>query len=519
MKYMDRRQFLGLSAFTIAFSGCGGGSSNRASPSTTVIPVPPVISSVADTEWQQLSKDLIGKLTLPNEGSVYDNARLVFNTRFDHVYPEAIVHCASEADIVTALAFVQKNNLHITSRCGGHGYTGNSTSAGIVLDLTQMSEITINNFTGNNSTVSIGAGARLVDVYDQLTNQGLSIPIGSCLSVGISGLTLGGGIGVVDRAYGLTCDNLLSAQVITADGTKITCSETQSPDLFWALRGGGGGNFGVVSEFTFKTHPTTDITVFESYYAFDDFEAIMAQWQTLSQYWPNEMWAQVIPNWINGVPTVYIRAFCLNSLTDATLYWEEFINRIDASPNSTNVTTDTYRNVMLGNCENTIAACHISSQFPEGTMPRSAFAASSDFFPDFVPSIGIQTLKAFIEESRTNNNYGMIIINTMGGAIDDITQDESAFVHRNALFSAEYYTYLSTSSTNEEIDATQRWLNSFRETMAPWTSGGAYVNYLDPFINNWQQAYYGDNYPKLAEIKQKYDPNWLFTMPQGIEPI
>jgi len=511
---MDRRRFLGLSAFSIAFSGCGGGSSNNNSVSTLVPePIIPVTSSIAESEWLQLSENLTGKLTLPKEGNVYEKARLVFNTRFDHIYPEAIVHCADEADIITALTFVQSNNLHVTSRCGGHGYTGNSTTTGVVLDLTSLNTITI-----AEDTVTVGGGARLVDIYDQLTAQGVAIPIGSCLSVGISGLTLGGGIGVVDRAYGLTCDNLLSVDVITADGTKVTCSATQEPELFWALRGGGGGNFGIVSNFTFKTHATKDITVFEAYYSFNDFETVMAQWQTLSQTWPNEMWAQVIPNWINGATRVYIRAFCLNTVTEATQHWQLFIDSISATPNSNSVSTNTYRNVMLGTCENSIAACHLSSQFPEGTMPRSAFAASSDFFHQTIPPIGIQTLKTFIEESKADGNLGMIILNTMGGAIDELSQSDTAFIHRNALFSAEYYTYLSTNASNETIDETQKWQNSFRGVMAPWSSGGAYVNYLDAYIEDWQQAYYGDNYTKLAEVKRQYDPSGIFTMPQGIEP-
>ncbi|NQZ21617.1 MAG: FAD-binding oxidoreductase [Colwellia sp.] len=506
---MDRRRFLEISAFSIFFSGCGGHSASNLAPA----PIPPVSSNVAASEWQQLTADLTGKLTLPNQGSVYQKARLVFSTRFDHIYPEAIVHCANEVDIITALSFVQRNNLHVTSRCGGHGYTGNSTTTGLVLDLTLLNTITI-----SNGTVTIGGGARLVDVYDQLTARGVAIPLGSCLSVGISGLTLGGGIGVVDRAYGLTCDNLLSAEVITADGTKVTCSATQEPDLYWALRGGGGGNFAIVSNFTFKTHATKDITVFEASYAFADFEAVMAQWQTLSQAWPNEMWAQVIPNWMNSTATVSIRAFCLNTVAQARPYWQLFINSINAVANSTSVSTNTYRNVMLGTCENTIAACHLSSQFPQGTMPRSAFAASSDFFHQTVPPLGIQTLKTFIEESIANSNLGMIIFNTMGGAIDELSQSDTAFIHRNALFSAEYYTYLPTNSSNDTIDQSQKWQNSFRDVMAPWSSGGAYVNYLDAYIEDWQQAYYGDNYTKLAQVKRKYDQDRIFTMLQGVEP-
>ncbi|MEW6992470.1 FAD-binding protein [Colwelliaceae bacterium 6441] len=507
---MDRRRFLTLSAITLTVAGCGGGSDSSPAP---VITTPPVNSTISDALWQQLSGDLNGNLILPNAGNIYENARVVFNTRFDHIYPQAIVHCANEADIKTALSFVQEHKLHVTSRCGSHGYAGYSTTTGLVIDVTPMSEITI-----DDGTVTIGSGARLVDVYDQLSEQGVAIPLGSCLSVGISGLTQGGGIGVVDRAYGLTCDSLLSAKVILADGTEVICSEAVEPDLFWAIRGGGGGNFGVVSSFTFKTHPTKDITVFSASYALDDFADVMTHWQTISESWPNEMWGQVIPDWTNlANPTILIRAFCVNSVEQAQPYWDDFIDNINATPFYNKSATNSYRNTMLGNCENTVPACHISNQFPEGTMRRSAFAASSDYFDDVIPLSGLEELSDYIQSSINESNRGMIIINTMGGVIKDFAPNETAFVHRNAIISAEYYTYLSTNDATA-IDNAQTWLNSFRNIMKPWSSGGAYVNYIDPLITNWQEAYYGENYARLQEIKKHYDPNKVFSMPQGIEP-
>jgi FAD/FMN-containing dehydrogenase len=510
---MDRRRFLSLSAASLAITACGGGSTETSPPLPT-IPTPPVSSNIADSDWQQLADKLTGDLIRPTNGKDYENSRLVFNTRFDHIYPQAIVLCQNDSDVISALAFVKEHNMQVTPRCGGHGYAGYSTTEGLVIDVTPINTITL-----DNDKVTIGAGARLVDVYDQLTTQGVCIPLGSCLSVGISGLTLGGGIGVVDRAYGLTCDNLLSAEIITAQGDKLQCNHTDNSDLFWALRGGGGGNFGVVTSFTFKTHATRDISVFEAYYSFDDFDEVMAQWQTLTQYWPNEMWGQITPNWINSnSPSLYIRAFCLNTQAEATPYWEDFINSINAVAQSNKVSTDSYRNIMLGTCSETIAACHISSQFPEGKMSRSAFASSSDYFDEIVPPIGIATLKSFIKDSISNKNRGMIIINTMAGAINSIEPSDTAFVHRKAIFSTEYYTYLPINSSDESIDKAQAWENSFREIMKPWSSGGAYVNYIDPLIEDWQYAYYGDNYARLRDIKLKYDPNKLFNMPQGIEP-
>jgi len=507
---MDRRQFLNLSAVSLLVTACADDSKSKSSPLTNS--TPPVTSNISNSQWQSLANNLSGDLILPND-SAYQNARLVFNTRFDHVYPQAIVRCASEQDIIDTINFIKEHDLTVTPRCGGHGYAGYSTTEGLVIDVTPLDSIIV-----KNSTVTIGAGARLVDVYDQLTNLGVCIPIGSCLSVGVSGLTLGGGVGVVDRAYGLTCDNLLSADVVTASGEMLTCSENEHQDLFWAIKGGGGGNFGVVSSFTFKTHPTTNISVFEATYHFDNFVEVMMLWQTLSQNWPNDMWCQVIPDWTSGTPSIYIRAFCLNSVNEAKFYWDDFHTSISVEPTQNKHTTDSYRNIMMGNCSDTVAACHLSTQFENGRMQRSAFAASSDFFNQLLPEQAYETLKIFIENSVNNNDFGMIIINTMGGAIDDFSPTDTAFWHRNTLFSAEYYAPLRNSVTNVEIDQTQAWQNSFREVMAPWSTGGAYVNYIDPLIENWQHAYYGDNYLQLQQVKLTYDPDRVFNMPQGVEP-
>lgn len=513
---MNRRQFMGFSAASFFLTACGGSeSSSQSTPPLQTKPpaVPPVESMLSTEQWQALENNLTGRLILPTNTEHYSNARVVFNVRYDHIYPQAIVHCATEQDVMTALAFVKEHNMHVTSRSGSHGYTGNSTSEGLVIDVTPLNTITL-----NDGTARIGAGARLTDIYDQLTAQGVAVPLGSCLSVGIAGLVQGGGFGVVGRAYGLTSDNLLSAEIVTAQGEIITCDKTNHAELFWALQGGGGGNFGVATAFTFKTHPTSDITVFEANFAFDDFEEVMANWQTLAQTWPDEMWGQCLPDWTSTIARVNVRAFCLNTQEVASVYWQDFLNRTNAIPTSSHVNTNSYRDVMLGNCSTSITSCHIATQFSGGRMPRGAFAASSDFFEKPIPPAGTAALKAFIEQSISSGNRGMIILNLMGGQIANIEATDSAFNHRNAQVSAEYYTALSPSASNDRIDSTQQWQNSFRQLMSPWSTGGAYVNYLDPLISNWQHAYYGDNYLKLQQVKQHYDPQWLFKLPQGIVP-
>ncbi|RYZ25633.1 MAG: FAD-binding oxidoreductase, partial [Sphingobacteriales bacterium] len=374
--------------------------------------------------------------------------------------PQAVARCANEADVIAVLAHAQKYNVPITPRCGGHGYAGYSTTTGIVIDVSPMNTITV-----GTGTATIGAGAKLIDVYDQLTAQGVAIPTGSCSSVGIAGITLGGGIGIVDRAYGLTCDNLISADVITADGKKITCNESNEPDLFWALRGGGGGNFGVVTSFTFKTHATSDITTLQASFPLDDLENVMSVWQAWPETLPDNIWGQAIVSWIGGgSPTVGIRVFCIGSQADAEPYWTKFLADVQSIPLGTSITTATYRSTMMGNCAGANMALCRSGQ-------RNAFAASSDFFDVPVPETGWSKLKNFINESIVAGNFGMIILDLMGGVIDNFQPTDTAFIHRKAIFSAEYYTFFNGSAPNATVDAAQVWENSFRTVMKPWSTG------------------------------------------------
>ncbi len=507
---MDRRQFLVVSLASAALTACGGGSSGggRASSSSSSS------SSVAD-HWSALDDQLTGSVIRPG-AERYASIAPAYNSRYDAITPEAVIRCASVQDVQKVLAFAQSNKLALAPRSGGHGYAGYSTTEGIVLDLHELSAITV-----GEGTATIGAGAKLVDVYDQLTAKGVAIPLGSCLSVGIGGLTQGGGIGIVDRAYGLTCDNLLAAEVVLADGQIIICDANNHADLFWALRGGGGGNFGVVTQFTFKIHTTSDITTLEAYFDFDNFVAVMTAFQAWPDTLPKHIWAQVVPGWssASAAPSLYVRAFCIGSDTEMSSHWQQFVERAGVSPLSMTQSTNSYRNTMLGNCASNTASCHIAGYDPAGRAQRNAFAASSDFFHEPINAAGLLVLKQAIADSKAAGNYGMMIMDLMRGAIDELAADETAFIHRGALFSVEYYTYFPQGTANATVDKAQAWVNSFRQTMKPWSSGGAYVNYIDPLISDWTHAYYGTNYPRLQQVKAAYDPQGFFNIPQGVKAV
>src|SRR5215469_2673345 len=248
----------------------GSVSSLTPRPTGTTHPLPP-----AEADWSALDVSLEGSLIRPTMPS-YMTARQLFNPRFDDVQPMAIAYCASPLDVQHSLAFARRFDLPLACRAGGHSYGGYSTTSGLVVDVTRMKDVSVDVAAG---TATVGAGARLIDVYAALATHGLIVPAGSCPTVGIAGLTQGGGLGVLGRKFGLTCDNLLSAQVVVADGRLLTCDAGQESDLFWALRGGGGGNFGVVTSLTFQAHPVTTLSLFTLQWPWSSAATVVDAWQ------------------------------------------------------------------------------------------------------------------------------------------------------------------------------------------------------------------------------------------------
>jgi FAD/FMN-containing dehydrogenase len=466
--------------------------------------VPPGPPTEAD--WQALGKSVTGGLIRPGN-ALYNQARVVFNTRFDGVRPQAVVRCASASDVVAVLEFVQRFALPVTARSGGHNFAGYSTGTGVVVDVGPMNAIQI-----GNGTVTIGAGAKLADVYDQLIARNVGIPLGTCLSVGIAGLTLGGGIGVIDRMYGLTCDSLVSAQIVTADRRVLTCDATNEPELFWALQGGGGGNFGVVTSFTFKTHATQSLTNFSATYRFADAAAVLTAWQTWQHAVPDSIWSYLIFTFFDaGGVNVTLSGVSVGTVADFMPHWNQFLSAAQAPAATSNVNVQSYRDTMMDFCAGrTVSQCHLVGQTPDGQIPRENFASTSDFFDSALPAEGIRAFLQAIRNAQTSGIKGQILLDAMGGALGRVAPDATAFPHRRALFSAEYF-----------MDATgvasPAWPSSMRATMKPWSSGRAYVNYMDPLITD-AAAYHGDNYARLKQVKAKYDPTQVFRLPQGIPP-
>ena len=191
--------------------------------------------------WASLRGRIDGDVALPGS-SVYQASPPAFNARFRDVRPSAIVSCASPHDVAEAILFARRHGLELATRAGGHSFAAHSSTQGLLVDVSPMRSVTV-----AGGVATVGAGARLGEVYEALQDHDLTIPGGTCPSVGVAGLTLGGGLGILGRKYGVTSDHLIGAEVVLADGRILQCDDHHEPDLFWALRGAGAGNFGVVT--------------------------------------------------------------------------------------------------------------------------------------------------------------------------------------------------------------------------------------------------------------------------------
>jgi hypothetical protein len=357
-----------------------------------------------------------------------------------------------------------------------------------VLDMSGLDGISV----AEDGVATIGAGARLGPVYAALHTHGRTLPAGCGPTVGIAGLTLGGGIGLLGRRYGLTCDRLVGAQVVLPDGRLVECDHDHEPDLFWGLRGAGGGQFGVVTSLRFDTVPEPMTTRIEAHWSDIALEQLVSAWQTWAPDAPDELTAGLTLVSVPGAP-VQATLSGAATLDEGSIrkLLREFVHRAGVAP-----TIDLRTGLPYYRLKDTFA--------DPRDAPGGALRIRSEFFSRAMAQRTLASLLTQLGGPRTTGRR-QITFTAMGGAYNRVGEDATAFAHRGERFLLEHI-----------AEAGDPWVDSSWATAHADGSGRVYPNFPDPALDDWAVAYHAGNHPRLAAVKNAYDPYRFFDFPQAI---
>ncbi|MBV8713978.1 MAG: FAD-binding oxidoreductase [Chloroflexi bacterium] len=458
---------------------------------------------VSDADTEKLRSSLRGRVIAQGDAD-YDEARSLYNAMIDKK-PALIARCADVADVMAAVSFARERDLLLAIRGGGHNGPGlGSCDNGLVIDLSAMRSIRVDPAA---RTVRVDGGCTSGDVDHATHAFGLAVPFGIVSTTGVGGLTLGGGTGYLTRKYGLTIDNLLEADVVLADGSVVTTSATEHPDLFWALRG-GGGNFGVVTSFLFRAHPVDMVYAGPIFWEATHAAAVMRAYRDFLPTAPEELGIFV------GLKTVPpVDPFPRD-------YWGRRACAIIGSYNGAAEQGAPLMSQLL-------------EQVPPpifnwmGQMAFPAMQALFDpFFPkglqwywkgDFVKSLPDEAIETHIANAaQAPSDFSLMHLYPIDGAVHRVSADATAWNTRDAKFSM---VIAGIDPDPTRAEALKTWGRAYWRAVHPFNLEGAYVNFMmDDEVQGRLQATYGANYGRLASIKEKYDPDNLFRVNQNIKP-
>lgn len=449
-----------------------------------------------------------GTLILPGDAE-YDDARHVWNGMIDR-YPAVIARCADAADVATAIDFARRYDLPLAVRGGGHNVAGFATcDDGLVIDLSTLRDIEVDS---EARTVRTGAGCRWGDVDAATQRYGLAAPGGVVSDTGIAGLTLGGGFGYLSRKYGLSVDNVLAVKIVTADGVLRTASETENPDLFWALRG-GGGNFGVVTEFTYRLHPIGPDVYFsmvlhdgrgarmkKAFRTFRDFaESAPDEISLLAGAGIVPPGAEHFPEAIHGMPFLMTLGMYAGDPEAGRRTLEPLENFSEPLANLSEILPYAQAQKAL------------DEDYPARTMRYYWKSAR-------LPHLTDEVIDVVVEHARRQPSpYSTIDVWHVGGAVTRVPEDRMAYSGRTPgyLFNPEANWLDATAD-----EANVRWVNEALDAVRPHADGGRYLNFpgMHEEGERVMRATFGEKYARLVEIKKKYDPENVFRLNQNILP-
>lgn len=445
----------------------------------------------------------LGGVTLTIEDSDYEEVREIWNAMIDS-RPALIARCHDADDIVRSVDFARDNDLLVSVRGAGHNIAGNSLAdGGFLIDLSLMTTVEVDE---EARTARVGPGATLGDVDAATQAFGLATPTGINSTTGIAGLTLGGGFGWLSRSYGLTIDNLLSADIVTAAGELVTVTESNHPDLFWGIRG-GGGNFGIVASFEYRLHQVgpellSGLIVHDA----GDARAALEFYRAFAADAPDELTTWVVMRKAPPLPFL-----------DETVHGTDVV-----------VFALLYNGDMAAGEEAIAPLRAFGSPVGEHVGPNPYVGWQQAFDPLLTPGarnywkshnlgeLSDETIDTLLRYARDlPSGLSEVFIAQMGGATTRIAPDATSYVGRDAAFVLNVHTRWEDPADDEECIT---WTREFFDATSPAAIGGAYVNFMTAEEGERVQAAYGMNHERLVAVKDEYDPNNMFRLNQNIVP-
>ncbi len=460
------------------------------------------MTTLQNTAAEDLRADFRGKVLLPGDDG-YEDARKIWNAMIDK-RPAIIARCAGTADVVRAVNLARDHKLILAVRGGGHNIAGNALcNDGLVVDLSQMKAATVD---PGAKRVTVEGGATLADLDAATQRYGLATPLGINSTTGVAGLTLGGGFGWLSRKYGLTIDNLESAEVVTASGEVVRASATDHPDLFWALRG-GGGNFGVVTRFVFRLHPVgPDVLSGLIVYRLSEAKTVLQKYRDFIAKAPEDLCVWVLMRQAPPLPFLPPEIHGKEIVALAVIYAGDPAKgqplvqplRTFGSPIGEHVGVQPYT--------------AWEKAFDPLLTPGARNYWKSHNFTKLDDGL-FDTVIGYVKSLPSPQTE--IFLGALGGATTRPAPDATAYPHRSALFVMNVHGRWEKPSDDDRCIA---WSRKFFDAAAPFAGGGVYVNFMTADETDRVRAAYGANYDRLAQVKRKYDPTNLFRMNQNIKP-
>jgi hypothetical protein len=429
------------------------------------------------------------------------------NARWTDARPLAIAMCANDEDVRLSIVWAQENSKPFAIRSGGHSYAGFSTTNGVLIDVKPMNGVTPD---WKKGTVFVQGGASNQDVANALRSRPFAVPSGRCPTVGTSGLVLGGGWGFGATHSGLTCDSLAGTDIVLASGTRVRADASNLDDLFWAVRGGGGGNFGVNTSFTFNLVEVSDVTTFNIVWPPGKQIELMMSLQKMQLDNPRTISTRtkVRPTRAGARPE-------RSQLVVETLglYWgkEKQLRQILADTFAIQqpdpATTDIYE------MDYWRARDYLLTDDPVGM-----YDLKSSYVENRLGGDGLEMMLSWMSQwpggSLRQDNMGILF--AIGGAVKDKKIDETAYVHRNSNYIFEMETAWGPIDDDSVVRAQGEWLSNYYNAMQKFVQQESYVNFPNRELTNWARKYYGTNLERLSEIKSRYDPHDAFKFLQSI---